>query len=215
MNPPILLQKSIINHHLKINGYYVYKQKHSISPRLVERIKSMCQFGGYERGGNYKNSFDSYDPEIQNIVYNDAVAEVFADQGATCREVFITHEFLSDKLSRNNYLHFDRLRTLKILVYLTDVTISSGPFTVVTGSHIMGRKYRKSESSSSSYENIRNRIDLDYPELNYTLNPIIGPVGTTIVFDTDLFHMGGNVVDGQERLVIRSHFYGEGNWREL
>ena len=79
----------------------------------------------------------------------------------------------------------------------------------------MGRKYRKSESSSSSYENIRNRIDLDYPELNYTLNPIIGPVGTTIVFDTDLFHMGGNVVDGQERLVIRSHFYGEGNWREL
>ena len=212
---PLSLQKSLISHHLRINGYYVYQQKQTISSPLIERIKSMCQVGSYERGRNYKNSFDSYDPEIQSIVYNDTVGEVFAEQGATCKEVFITHEFLNENLSRNNYLHFDRLRTLKILVYLTDVTISSGPFTVVTGSHITGRKYRKDESSVNGYENIKNRIDLDYPELNYTLTPIIGPVGTTIVFDTDLFHMGGNVVEGQERLVIRSHFYGEGNWREL
>ena len=58
------------------------------------------------------------------------------------------------------------------------------------------------------YEDKKNRIFLDYPELDYTeedIVPVLGGAGDLIIFDTDVFHMGGVVKEGFERLLIRGH----------
>ena len=81
------------------------------------------------------------------------------------------------------------------MVYLEDVTAQSGPLTVAPGSHRIGRYLRVRENQKSNYSDKLNRIDIDYPGILYEECPILGPAGTTILFDTDIFHKGGNVTD--------------------
>ena len=54
---------------------------------------------------------------------------------------------------------------------------------------------------------MKNRIELDYPELleTYPPEPIEAKAGTLLVFDTDIFHKGGQVEEGKERLIVRLH----------
>jgi len=54
---------------------------------------------------------------------------------------------------------------------------------------------------------VKNRIELDYPELleEYPSEPVEGKAGTLIVFDTNTFHKGGLVEEEKERLVVRLH----------
>ena len=57
-------------------------------------------------------------------------------------------------------------------------------------------------------EELKNRILLDYPDLGYTSDevvPVLGNAGDLIIFDTDLFHLGGVVKENNERLIIRGH----------
>ena len=124
-------------------------------------------------------------------------------------EMFITHEFRNDQgLGRNGYLHFDRIYTFKFILYLTDCDKSNGAFSCVPGSHINGKYLRSRISDKNKYSEMKNRIFIDYPDLGYTESdvvPIEGPAGTLIVFDTDLFHLGGLVENGKERKLIRLH----------
>ena len=123
------------------------------------------------------------------------------------REVFITHDYKHDNgLARNGYLHFDRIYTFKYFIYLTDVDENCGPFSVVPKSHIKGKQLR--ENTSGAYAQLKNRILLDYPDLGYTSDevvPVLGNAGDLIIFDTDLFHLGGVVKENNERLIIRGH----------
>lgn len=123
------------------------------------------------------------------------------------REVFITHDYKHDNgLARNGFLHFDRIYTFKYFIYLSDVNENCGPFSIVPKSHIKGRQLRT--KTSGQYEEQKNRILLDYPELGYTNNDVVqilGNAGDLMIFDTDTFHMGGAVKKGNERLIIRGH----------
>ena len=142
------------------------------------------------------------------------VSELYSRQECLPRDVCITNEIKSDKITRNNYLHFDRLRSLKMLVYLSNVCENSGPFVVCPDSHKKGSSLRRRFNSLSEYKDKKNRIKIDYPELKYNPEiPIIGPAGTTILFDSDVFHMGGNIKKGFSRTVIRSHWYKNYIWR--
>lgn len=131
-------------------------------------------------------------------------------EGCSFTEIFITHEFTGEKgLARNGYLHFDRIWTFKYFYYLTDVeALNDGPLQVVPKSHRLGTRMRL-EQSTKPYEQQKNRIEIDYPEvynsLESEITPIFGKAGTLIVFNTDIFHMGGKVSDGHERKVCRLH----------
>ena len=95
---------------------------------------------------------------------------------------------------------------MKPLVYIKDVSEKDGPFTVVEGSHTIGAELRK-QSSSLPYDMRKNRIDIDFPEIKYTKKPLVGAAGTTIIFDSDIFHEGGNILSPEgERIIIRSHW---------
>ena len=130
--------------------------------------------------------------------------------GCNFTEIFISHEFTdAHGLERNGYLHFDRIWTFKYFYYLTDVeSCDHGPLCVVPRSHYLGQKLRI-QDFHKPYEFQRNRIESDYPEIysevQSQVTPILGPAGTLIVFNTDLFHMGGKVRDKQERKVCRLH----------
>ena len=123
------------------------------------------------------------------------------------REVFITHDYKHDNgLARNGYLHFDRIYTFKYFIYLTDVNENCGPFSIVPKSHIKGKQLRK--DITGQYTEQKNRILLDYPELGYAAEdvvPMLGNAGDLMIFDTDLFHMGGVVKENNKRLIIRGH----------
>ena len=186
---------------------------------LLKSAHSLCSLSSYDRGKCFKlygfNNWLSIDKHLLDLVYSPNISSIFNSFDAPPQDIFITHEYKDSKMTDNNFLHFDRLRSLKIMVYLEDVTDDSGPFTIVENSHLIGKKLRLKFKDHKNYHTIKNKIDLHYPEIDYKLRPILGKAGTTIFFDSDTFHMGGNIKPGFSRTVIRSHWYKDQNWRKL
>lgn len=91
---------------------------------------------------------------------------------------------------------------------LKTLYIADGPLSCVLGSHILGKKLRKKAwEATSVYSKVRNRVFVDYDDmLEYKgeITPILANAGDLVIFDTDMFHMGG-LTNGGKRLVIRSH----------
>lgn len=202
-----------VNKLINEEGYYVYKQPRLDCKNLAKKAISMCEENNYERGSVYKSPIANFkNNDLLSCVFNEFIYNVFAYNQCSPQDIFITYEYKND-ISRNNYVHFDRLRSLKALMYLTDVKNDCGPFSLVPGSHIKGAEMRRSFAGLKDYEEKKNRIDIDYPDLPYTLKNICGDAGTVILFDSDIFHCGGNITDGNRRLVIRSHWYKDYNWR--
>ena len=122
--------------------------------------------------------------------------------------VYGNHDFkVNNGLARNGWLHFDRNTCWKYFIYLSDIDKSSGAFSIVPKSHKLGEKLHKTAwNENSDYGGVKNRIELDYPELLKDLNvvPIEEKAGTLIAFNTDCFHKGGVILEeGKERIVIR------------
>tara|TARA_A100001015_G_scaffold316221_1_gene429937 strand:+ start:1354 stop:1992 length:639 start_codon:yes stop_codon:yes gene_type:complete len=198
---------------IRNQGYSVFQQSGLDFNHLAQSAIEMCKDDSYERGSVYRSHVSNFNnSDLAGLIFSRPIFDIFNKDSCIPQDVFITHEFKND-ISRNNYLHFDRLRCLKVLVYLQDVDEDNGPFSIVPKSHIKGAELRRSFSKLNDYEEKKNRIDIDYPEIKYDLKKIIGPAGTTIIFDSDIFHCGGNVSQGRERLVIRSHWYKDYNWR--
>ena len=61
-----------------------------------------------------------------------------------------------------------------------------------------------SKTFGIDFKNVKNRLELDYPQL-YEPNkliPVEGKAGTLIVFDSDIFHQGGKInIKDKERIV--------------
>ena len=198
------------------NGYAVLQGYCKIPPSAIAEADALLTDETYKVGRSYKtNNPISLPGELYFLACNIEINQVFGAMypGIGCQDVFITHEYKNEEMERNNWLHFDRLRCLKAMVYLEDVGEPDGPFSVVPGSHKRGHELR-SGFLGKAYEEKPNRIELDYPELLVEPTKICGPAGTLILFDTDIFHKGGDVDDGKERKLIRSHWYVDHNWRE-
>ena len=199
---------------VKVPGYLPQPQK------LIEEVeRSITDQGkqGYEFGQNVRFQsvyrLGAY-PEIRRTFSDpwmkDLTAQYLKGRHDFACEVFITHEFRTDRgKARNGFLHFDRTRAFKFMLYLSEVEEDCGPFTCVPGTHLKGREMRTAAwKRTRDYGEVKNRIDLDYGELGITREdhvPVTGPPGTLIVFDSDVFHMGGNIEPGKARLIIRSH----------
>lgn len=201
---------------LEEKGYYVFHQDIHNFDYLRDKARLLCdsKSNNYVRGGNYWSDFENLDKEFKPLVYSQEVNALYGE-GMSCpiRNICITYENNSETVTRNNYLHFDRSRSFKVFVYLSEVDEGSGPFSAVEGSHNKGAELRRAFANEKYYEKKRNRIDIDYPEIEYNITPILGPAGTTILFDSDIFHKGGNVTENGFRCIIRSHWFGDDRWR--
>jgi hypothetical protein len=148
-------------------------------------------------------------PNIAGVLNESHLKEILKLSKKKLVETYITREYKADAMERNGYLHYDRLHTFKLFFYLSDVDERSGPFRAVMGTHGQMREIRIAEwARTKDYAEIRNRPPIDFPELGYTEDdgdPVLGPAGTLIVFDTDTLHKGGLVEKGQQRLVLRTH----------
>ena len=144
--------------------------------------------------------------------------------------IYSTYDYKNNgELGRNGYLHFDRNVSLKYFLYLNDVTKENGAFFIQPNSHKLGKELREKawgkfiptpndnflkkvllKLFGKHFSVVKNRLELDYPELyDYSkLIPVEGKAGTLIVFDSDVFHQGGKInKEGEERIVLRMHNY--------
>ena len=211
-----MINQDTIIERLKEDGYYILPGHYTITAEMIEVADKLMNLPGYVCGNHYKgDNVKNIPVELHKVVYSDELQELFGAlcENIVCQDVMMTHEYKNDEIARNNWLHFDRLRCWKAMVYLTDVEKGCGPFSVVPKSHKTGYQLRQAFINAPSYEEKRNRIKLDYPELYEEPTPLYGPAGTLILFDTDIFHWGGKGETGNERKLIRSHWYPNFQWR--
>ena len=208
--------QSTIIEKLQEDGYYVLPAYYTITPAMVKIADDAMSLPGYVCGNHYKgNNTEAIPLELRKVVYSDELQQLFNElcENIICQDVMMTHEYKNEEVARNNWLHFDRLRCWKAMVYLTDVEEGCGPFSVIPQSHKTGHQLRQAFINAPSYDEKKNRIKPDYPELYQEPTPILGAAGTLILFDTDIFHLGGKVSTGKERKLIRSHWYPNFGWR--
>ncbi len=202
--------------HLSQFGYYIMPSLYSISDDVVMTARKMASDTSYKCGSVYKTSnLSSVPSDLRNLIKTPEIENIFSSicAGIEIKDSFITHEYVSKGAARNTWLHFDRHRCLKALVYLSDVDETCGAFSVVPQSHTKGYELRNKFKTESSYEKKLNRIKLNYPHLYQEPLKICGSRGTMVLFDTDIFHKGGDVNVGKERILIRSHWYPNFEWR--
>ena len=158
------------------------------------------------------------------LAYNNNIPKGFFSS------IYSTHDYKFDgSIGRNGYLHFDRNVSLKYFLYLNDVTKENGAFFIQPNSHKLGKELREKawgkfiptpndnllkkvvlKLFGKHFSVVKNRLELDYPELYdpKKLIPVEGRAGTLIVFDSDVFHQGGKInKKGAERIVLRMHNY--------
>ena len=199
------------------DGFIFLENYYEITPKHIELSNHLMKDYNYKIGRRYVcNSPDTLPILLKNIIMNKEISSFFnslEEDNLSCRDVMLTHEFKHDIMERNKWLHFDRWRSYKAMVYLTDVDYKDGPFSVVPRTHSKGKKLRR-EFANLRYENRPNRIKLDYPDLFEDPVALTGGAGTLILFDSDIFHLGGDVKEGHNRKLIRSHWYSDKLWRE-
>tara|TARA_R110000824_G_scaffold9415_4_gene42113 strand:+ start:15246 stop:15914 length:669 start_codon:yes stop_codon:yes gene_type:complete len=198
----------------------VFKIDHYITgnslQELHDQVYGLCQSKGghYEFGRNYRgpplNKFDhsstifkTYDAQWMKDLHRK-----YSNSGEYGKNIFATHDYrFTGELARNGWLHFDRNWCLKFFIYLTDVDESCGAFSCSPKSRRKGERLRARAWDVDNYNHVKNRIELDYPELlkKYPPEAVEGKAGTLIVFDTNTFHKGGKTEEGKERLVVRLH----------
>ncbi len=107
--------------------------------------------------------------------------------------------------------HFDKLWTLKYMLYLGDVGPDDAPFGVVPGSMRANREtFRRIfeeagiDRLSMADERYQNMANNDPGPVDDVV-PIVAPAGTLIVFDTDTYHYAPAVAPGHERRILRAH----------
>lgn len=153
-------------------------------------------------------------PAIDRLFSNDqmrVLCEKYVGYGCDVNyEVYATHEIRKNVSIAPT--HFDKLFTLKFMIYLKDVGPRNGPFGIIPKSTPVAReRFREIFSKNNISE-----LDLSSPEYSAMDNKslvgttqgvvdIVGPAGTMIIFDSDTFHHAGSVDDGKERLILRGH----------
>tara|TARA_B100000941_G_C28124877_1_gene359925 strand:- start:151 stop:582 length:432 start_codon:yes stop_codon:yes gene_type:complete len=101
--------------------------------------------------------------------------------------------------------HFDKLPTLKFMLYVNNIDESNGSFCLSPGSHkwvdeTFG-KYRFFQKSKQY-----NKISREIPkEIIDRLQPINGKAGTIIIFYTNCIHHQG-IVEQESCKIVRAHY---------
>ncbi len=123
--------------------------------------------------------------------------------------VFNHHQIAGHQLSD---IHFDMLRSLKFMVYLSDADQSSAAFRYCFGSHRTNRTFRnRFLAMGGKLEDLPNVPGRSEGPI---LTDLEGPRGTLIVFDTEGFHSAGTLQEGKQRLLLRGRTLLSESWFE-
>jgi hypothetical protein len=141
------------------------------------------------------------DPVLINIARNYLQCEPIFDFPA----MWWTNTFLKEASAEAAQLyHFDmdRIKWLKIFVYLNDVTNDNGPHQLIKGSHLPGAKPK--ELLNRGYERIPDQ------DINKYYKPedvivVLGQAGSVFAEDTKCWHKGTPLKSGH-RLVLEFEY---------
>ena len=122
--------QSTIIEKLQEDGYHVLPAYYTITPAMVKIADdAMAHLSGYVCGNHYKSdNIEAIPLELRKVVYSFELQQLFNElcENIICQDVMMTHEYKNEEVARNNWLHFDRLRCWKAVVYLTDVEEGCG-----------------------------------------------------------------------------------------
>ena len=101
--------------------------------------------------------------------------------------------------------HFDRMPTLKFMLYLNDMDKNNGAFMLSPGSqHWVKKNFKFPRPAFVSKKFLEDTRTIPQIIID-NLKPIEGKAGTVIIFDTDTIHHQGLVKNGESR-IMRFHF---------
>jgi hypothetical protein len=150
-----------------------------------------------------KNKFGDIYNKVNQLVLNQK------DYNVTFSKLWLVRSNYSNvDRSKLPYLpHFDRLRFLKVMIYLCDTDSSNGAFFA-------------SSCNTEDFESARRMLPVNHKEmyLNNAANagefkPIEGRAGDAIIFDTNCPHFAGFVEKGKERKIARFDYHNK-DWNK-
>ena len=211
-----LLNKSIeqIKYEYQIDGFSQIIPSNDFSNRLLAILKERYDTlkNWQSRNGSYKvdiyRSVDLLNPinfELHEFKrFCDFLIKKLEFKEKYFDSIFSTYDC---NLSRHSAQapHFDRIPTLKFMLYLNDLNAKNGAFCLSPGSqHWVTYNYpkpRKEFNVPGFQEETRNIPNV----ISNRLRSIEGKAGTIIVFNTDCVHCQGIVREGSCR-IIRAHY---------
>lgn len=215
---------------LKDEGYFVVKD--AIPNKLINEIRQSLEnlpaiSRQLDKGLQIKKSifapdnieavrydYDTSDilnlPAVQDLLASPVILNIAGQYLGTMPAADVVGIWWNAKFGEKpdsnaaQYFHYDldRLKWLKVFIYLTDVGPDNGPHEFVRGSHRSGTmplKIRKKLYSRVSDEDIREIYGSE------NLITMTGKKGTIIFEDTRGFHKG-NQVKADPRLVLQLQF---------
>ena len=167
----------------------------------------------YPYGKHLRMSSLDFIPEFKKIFLNKNFSPITQEYlGKNCQEnlqIFSTYEYISENKStskpRNSYWHFDPYPALKYFIYLEDTTLNNGCLKVIPNTVSITKEIRKQipfEKITGDGYKVEHLIN-NFKDQIVNLE---GKKGSLIVFDTELFHVGSNLLsDDTKRMVIIAH----------
>ena len=118
--------------------------------------------------------------------------------------IYATYDDIHSRHSAQNP-HFDRIPTLKFMLYVNSLTPLNGAFCLSRGSHHWTNNIyplpRQPFNTPGFQETTR-----DIPKyILQRMKPVEGHAGTIIIFHTDCIHHQGLVTEGSSQ-ILRAHF---------
>ncbi len=209
-----------VSYQLLINGFSVIDDFLNVKEDLFVSLENLHYSKDIDSEDNsYKGGYckiyedintikkDGIPTSINQLVRNkiiNKIASQFLNTDEFKIDVFQTLDTInSDHIAQKP--HFDRIPTLKFMLYINDIDENNGAFCLSPGSHHWVRQNfplpRPKHSDKDYFEKSRN---LPSPSIE-NLIQIKGKAGQLLIFHTDCIHHQGIVKKGDTR-IIRAHF---------
>ena len=203
-----------INYELKVDGFSVLRSSHhgfnGLDP-IIERFRSSISqdFNNPYRAQIFRDSDLDNNKNLDIKRYNDFCLGMISKMSTKQKRLDSIFQTLDTTNSTHiaQAPHFDRIPTLKFMLYANDLTAESGAFCLSSGSHIWTKEKFKGSTRRPSHGTkgfLEDSRTIPEPILS-RLSSIEGEAGTIIIFDTDCIHHQGIVKYGEARLV-RAHY---------
>lgn len=220
-----------INSSLSKNGYYIFEKRlpDDLCEKLIEfSYNTQCMPRSTD-SIHFSSVPIHYDPDspkavrydiptkslinnkyIQEIISDKMLAQIVQDYIGSKPVIDLIamwwHTNFQDKPDKEaaQFFHFDmdRIKWIKLFIYLTDVKSLNGPHTFVLGSHKTGRI--PSKLLNKGYGRLTDEeVKEQYP--NEEIIEFTGQRGTIILEDTRGLHKGKHVQEG-DRLIFQIEY---------
>ena len=203
---------------LDIYGFYVlpsFYKNHEFFKNIQLSMLNV-KVDSSEKNKNYKGGDCKIFNPSENKLENELTYYKFVNQ--------IKNDFLNNKTFKNykynlmvrsldtpqsNHIaqdpHFDRIKTLKFMLYINDLKHDNGAFCLSSASNNWVKKQfsdlRPNHDNKNYLEKTREIPTL----IINNLKPIEGNAGTLIIFNTDCVHHQG-IVHKESCKILRAHF---------